>query len=73
MRCAPDKVERVLFNLLTNALRHTPSDGSIAIHVHKHDQGVVVAVEDTGAGLSAEAAARVYPAGRPGLDLPRLA
>ena len=60
VRCAPDKVERVLFNLLTNALRHTPSDGSVAIHVHTHDQGVVVAVEDTGAGLSAEAAARMF-------------
>src|SRR5262249_23369240 len=29
--CAPDKVERVLHNLLTNALRHTPSDGAIAV------------------------------------------
>jgi signal transduction histidine kinase len=25
VRCAPEQVERVLFNLLTNALRHTPS------------------------------------------------
>ena len=30
-RYAPDKVERVLLNLLTNALRHTPSDGSVAV------------------------------------------
>ena len=33
MRCAPEKVERVLLNLLTNALRHTPSDGSVAVLV----------------------------------------
>ena len=26
---APEKVERVLMNLLTNALRHTPSDGAV--------------------------------------------
>ena len=38
VRCAPDKVERVLFNLLTNALRHTPDDGSIAVHVHPAEQ-----------------------------------
>ena len=31
--CAPDKVERVLHNLLANALRHTPSDGSVAVLV----------------------------------------
>ena len=33
VRCQPDKVERVLYNLLTNALRHTPSDGSVAVRV----------------------------------------
>jgi signal transduction histidine kinase len=60
VRCAPDKVERVLFNLLTNALRHTPSDGSIAVHAYRHQQGVVVAVEDTGDGLTVEAAARMF-------------
>ena len=32
-RFAPDKVERVLLNLLTNALRHTPPDGTVAVRV----------------------------------------
>jgi signal transduction histidine kinase len=50
---APDKVERVLLNLLTNALRHTPSDGSIAVTVKPADASVEVAVEDTGDGLPA--------------------
>ena len=31
--CAPEQVERVLLNLLTNALRHTPSDGTVAVVV----------------------------------------
>ena len=30
-RCAPDHLERVLANLLANALRHTPGDGSVAV------------------------------------------
>ena len=50
-RCAPDKIERVLMNLLTNALRHTPSDGSVAVHVRRLNGSVTVSVEDTGAGL----------------------
>ena len=29
--CAPEQVERVLLNLLTNALRHTPGDGTVAV------------------------------------------
>ena len=60
VRCAPDKVERVLLNLLANALRHTPSDGSIAVIVRARPEGVVVAVEDSGEGLSAEAAGRMF-------------
>ena len=60
VRCAPEKVERVLFNLLTNALRHTPNDGAIAVRASREESGVVVAVEDDGEGLSAEAAARMF-------------
>lgn len=51
--CAPDKVERVLFNLLTNALRHTPTDGSVAVLVERAETEVRVSVEDTGEGIRA--------------------
>jgi len=57
---APDKIERVLFNLLTNALRHTPSDGSVAVLVQRLDGEVLVRVEDTGEGLPAEAPSRMF-------------
>ena len=52
--CAPEKVERVLYNLLANALRHTPSDGSVAVRVRPLANEVCVTVEDTGAGFRAE-------------------
>jgi signal transduction histidine kinase len=58
--CAPDKVERVLYNLLTNALRHTPTDGSIAVVVQPNGENVTVAVEDTGEGVDEETAARMF-------------
>jgi signal transduction histidine kinase len=58
--CAPDKVERVLFNLLTNALRHTPSDGSVAVVVEPLDEEVRVSVEDTGGGIPAESLRRAF-------------
>jgi len=51
VRCAPEKVERVLLNLVTNALRHTPSDGSVAVRAHPVDGEVRVSVEDTGEGF----------------------
>jgi signal transduction histidine kinase len=59
-RFAPDKLERVLMNLLTNALRHTPSDGAVAVLVEPQPTEVRVAVEDTGAGLDAEARERMF-------------
>ena len=60
VRCEPEKVERVLYNLLTNALHHTPSDGSIAVLVSPRPDEVEVSVEDTGNGISAEAASRMF-------------
>jgi signal transduction histidine kinase len=62
VRCAPSSVERVLLNLLTNALRHTPSDGSVAVIAHGSADApeVVVTVEDTGNGLSPAALQRMF-------------
>jgi signal transduction histidine kinase len=59
-RFAPDKLERVLMNLLTNALRHTPSDGAVAVRVEPQLDEVRVAVEDTGDGLGTEARERMF-------------
>jgi signal transduction histidine kinase len=59
-RCAPDKVERVLYNLVTNAIRHTPSDGSVAVLVEPSDEEVRVTVEDTGEGLPIDSSQRVF-------------
>ncbi len=59
-RCAPDQVERVLLNLLTNALQHTPSDGTIAVLLDADDVNITVTVEDTGSGLTPDAARRMF-------------
>jgi len=58
--CAPEQVQRVLYNLLANAIRHTPPDGAVAVVVSPHSGDVTIAVEDTGAGVSAEAAERMF-------------
>ncbi|HET9214752.1 MAG TPA: HAMP domain-containing sensor histidine kinase [Gaiellaceae bacterium] len=60
VRAEPEKVERVLYNLLANALRHTPSDGSVAVLVEPLAGEVQVTVEDTGEGLSSEAVGRMF-------------
>ena len=57
---APDKVERVLMNLLTNALRHTPTDGAVAVIVAPSERGIDISVEDTGTGLAASSRAACF-------------
>jgi signal transduction histidine kinase len=59
-RCAPEKVERVLFNLVMNALRHTPSDGAVAVSVEPADGAVRVAVGDSGDGFSPDVERRMF-------------
>jgi len=60
VRVAPDKVERVLLNVLTNAVRHTRPDGSVSVVVEHDSDHVVVAVEDTGDGLTPDAPQRMF-------------
>src|SRR5207248_593493 len=60
VRCAPESVQRIVLNLLTNALRHTPSDGSVVVRARLHDSELQVLVEDTGTGLTAETERRMF-------------
>jgi len=60
VRVAPEKIERVLLNLLSNAVRHTPSGGAVSVVVEPNSDRVVVAVEDTGNGLTEVAAHRMF-------------
>jgi signal transduction histidine kinase len=59
-RLAPDKIERVLFNLLTNAFQHTPADGSVAVRVERGGSEVLLEVEDSGDGLPPDAPSRMF-------------
>jgi signal transduction histidine kinase len=57
--CSP-RLVRVLQNLLQNAIRHTPADGSVRIEAHRMPSGLEVAVQDTGEGIAAESLTRVF-------------
>jgi signal transduction histidine kinase len=50
----------VLLNLLTNSLRHTPADGSVAVRVEPQPNEVRVTVEDTGEGLEPDSEQRAF-------------
>lgn len=54
------RIRQVLSNLLTNALRHTPAEGEIAIQVVSVANGVRFSVANTGSRLSDTEAMRVF-------------
>jgi CheY-like chemotaxis protein len=54
------RMEQVVMNLLTNALKYTPSGGKVNV-IARRDAGVVtVRIEDTGVGIPAEMLSRVF-------------
>jgi signal transduction histidine kinase len=57
-----EQLSRVLFNLIQNAIHHTPPDGSVTVHVEGSGDGVEVEVADTGAGIADAQRDRVFEA-----------
>jgi signal transduction histidine kinase len=54
------RLQRVLHNLVSNALRHTPADGTITLRATRAGEEVQVEVSDTGEGIAAEDLPRVF-------------
>ncbi len=54
------RLEQVLLNLLTNAAKFTPEEGTITVRVRKEDTGLVVGVHDDGIGIAKEQQDRLF-------------
>lgn len=50
----PDRLGQVLTNLLDNALRHTPEDGTVTLHCSDDGAWVTLTVSDNGEGIAPE-------------------
>ncbi len=55
-----EKIERVFFNLMSNAIKHTPAGGSITISSGHDADGTTVEVSDTGTGIPADEIERIF-------------
>lgn len=49
----PERMRQVLGNLVSNALRHTPSGSEIVMTAVTHNQSIAITVTDTGTGIAA--------------------
>ncbi len=59
-RANPEKLQRVLFNLIQNAIRHTPEDGTVTVCAETSDECVEIEVIDTGEGIDSADQERVF-------------
>jgi signal transduction histidine kinase len=59
-RADPEKIQRVLFNLIRNAIRHTPADGSVTVRAEAGLEAVQIEVADTGDGIPAGDRERIF-------------
>ena len=56
----PERIEQVLANLVSNALRYTPAGGEIRLVGRREPSAVVMEVQDTGAGIDPSALPHIF-------------
>jgi len=56
----PIRIREVLLNLLSNAVRHTPAGGTIAIHAEAQPRQILIRVTDTGCGIPTDELPRIF-------------
>jgi signal transduction histidine kinase len=61
-------MERVITNLVSNAIKFTPRGGTVSVHVGLVEGGVGVVVRDTGRGIPQEELTQIFEKYRRGMD-----
>jgi PAS domain S-box-containing protein len=56
----PTRIQQIVWNLLTNAVKFTPADGRIRIETRLSDSHVTLSVSDSGLGIAPDALPRVF-------------
>jgi len=59
-RTDPVRLQQILVNLLSNAVRHSPDDGRVQVTIRPNDRSIEFHVHDDGAGIPPEAMDRLF-------------
>ncbi|WP_443661710.1 ATP-binding protein [Clostridium sp.] len=51
MSCDPEKIERVLLNLLSNSIKFTTPGGSMMVNMYDKGKNIIISIKDTGIGI----------------------
>lgn len=58
--CDPDKIERIMLNLISNAIKYAKLPGYIEVNIRLEDRYVVISVKDNGMGIPKEKLMNIF-------------
>jgi PAS domain S-box-containing protein len=58
--CDAQAFEKIIFNLIANAIKYTPAGGSIKVIAHKKDDTFTLDIIDTGIGIDPSSQAKIF-------------
>jgi PAS domain S-box-containing protein len=62
----PDRLQQIIWNLLTNAIKFTPKGGDVEVRLERNDLHVLIIVNDSGQGIAAELLPHIFERFRQG-------
>lgn len=55
-----DKLEQVLYNIISNSIKYTPNGGKITVRMNREFNDIIIEVEDTGIGIPEKDLSRIF-------------
>src|SRR5687767_4509872 len=56
----PDRLQQIVWNLLTNAIKFTPKGGDVQVRLERNDSNALITVKDSGQGIATELMPHVF-------------
>lgn len=60
LKATEEELEKILNNLITNAIKYTPAGGNILVGLSTSDSRVILSIKDTGIGISSEDLPKIF-------------
>jgi len=60
LECDAQGFEKIIFNLLANAIKYTPAGGSIKVSAYSEQDNIILDITDTGIGINQESQVKIF-------------